>query len=99
MEELDGILSRADSMERTIGAERVKSLRGKRDLVLCAMKKSEEAGCVFSKLWGRLGDDLCAALDEPALNGHLGPDDAEHFARRVADYWSDLASADGSLEE
>ena len=52
-EELDGILSRADAMERTIGAVRVEALRRKRVLVLSSMEKSEEAGRAFSKLWGR----------------------------------------------
>jgi hypothetical protein len=98
-EELDGILSRADAMERTIGAERVDALRQKRALVLSAMEKSEKAGRAFSKLWGRLGDDLRATLDEPTLNGHHAPDEAKRLGQRVAEYWGELVSAAGSLEQ
>jgi hypothetical protein len=98
-EELEGILSRADAMERTIGAERVAVLRGKRTNVLTAMEKSEEAGRAFSKLWGRLADDLRACGEDSSANAHLIADGIEQLTQRVAEYWRDLDSAGGSMEQ
>jgi hypothetical protein len=98
-EELDGILSRADSMERTIGTDRVDVLRRKRALVLSAMEKSEEAGRTFSKLWGRLADDIRASNDDATVNGHHAADEAEWLTQRVVKYWRELNSTSGSTEQ
>jgi hypothetical protein len=98
-EELHGILSRADAMAPTIGAGRVAVLSQKRAAALSAMERSREEGRAFSKLWGRLGDDLRATCNSPATNGHHVADEAEERTKRVLDYWRIVRSAVGSLEE
>jgi hypothetical protein len=81
-------------MEQTIGPERVATLIQKRAGVLSAMQKSEEAGRVFSKHWGRLGNDLRATLEGSAPSSHQ----ASNEAVRVAEYWCELDSVAGSVE-
>jgi hypothetical protein len=96
-DELNGILSRADALEQTIGTERVAELRRKRGLVLCAMEKSENAGREFSKLWGRLADDLRSTLGETqSIFGH-GAAEGDRLTQQVAVYWRELISAGGYI--
>ena len=98
-EELDAIFSRSDAMAQTIGVERVELLRKKRAAVVSAMERSELAGHEFSKLWGRLADDLRASLDDVVDTGDSTADDAGRLTHRVAAYWAELTSATGSLEQ
>ena len=98
-EELDGILSRADTMERTIGPSRVEALRHKRTLIQKAMEESEAAGRSFSRLWGRLAHDLRVVLGHSPAHGHEVADEADKLTNAVAGYWSELDSAPGSVNE
>jgi hypothetical protein len=98
-DELNGIFSRGDSMARTIGEDRVERLREKRADVLSAMEKSEQAGHAFSKLWGRLADDLRASLDDVVADGESAADDASRLTHQVAAFWAEVISATGTPEK
>src|SRR5207302_4963820 len=57
-EELLEVLATGDSMEPAIGADRVESLRARRDKLAEAMNASEEAGRAFSREWGTLAEQI-----------------------------------------
>jgi hypothetical protein len=97
-EELEGILSRADSMEPAIGCERVAALREKRSFMLSAMAKSEEAGRAFSKHWGHLADDLRKGLEQESGQNHKAKDVTE-YTRLVESYWQDLLKPHGTEQD
>jgi hypothetical protein len=98
-EELDAILSRGDTMRRAIGDDRVDALHRKRVSLQNAMKESETAGRTFSKLWGRLADDLRAALANTTPPRLDSADEADRLTQAVMVYWRDLQTTHGSLEQ
>ena len=68
-DELSGIFSVGDCMEKTIGKHRVAEVESRLGDVLKAMAKSEEEGRNFSKLWGQLADDLRTIDTDAKLAG------------------------------
>ena len=95
-EELEGVLSRSDSMEPTIGSERVAVLQQKRSVMLSAMAKSEQAGRAFSKLWGHLADDLRKSQAQATGESHLTKEDVIQHTQLVESYWCDLVRPNGT---
>jgi len=69
-DELLEVLATGDSMEPAIGADRVESLRGRRNQLAEAMNASEEMGRAFSLEWGSLAEQM-ARLD-PKFSATLG---------------------------
>ena len=98
-DELAGMFAVGDFMTRTIGQKRVEELQRRREAVLNAMEGSEEAGRVFSRLWGRLGDDLRATLSGGLLADQPAAEESERLTRLVAGYWRELGSNTGSMEQ
>ena len=94
-DELSGIFSVGDCMEKTIGKDRVEEVKRRLNEVLKAMGKSEDAGRKFSMLWGRLADDLRTIDTEAKLAGLSASEERTKFERQVEEYWRNL-KADGS---
>lgn len=94
-EELLEVLATANSMEPAIGAERVESLRGKRDRLAAAMETSEKAGGAFSKEWGALAETM-AGLD-PSFSATPGglPSDEDPRTMEIGRYWRELRAGFG----
>ena len=89
-DELLEVLTTGDSMEPAIGADRVESLRGRRDRLAEAMNASEEAGRAFSREWGALAEQM--ARQDPKFLATPGQLPAEEDARtqEIERQWSGL---------
>jgi hypothetical protein len=98
-DELAGMFAVADFMASTIGVTRVEELQRRRKAVLSAMETSEDAGKAFSRLWGRLGDDLRATLSGSPLPDQPAAEESEQLTRLIAGYWHELDSKSGSMEQ
>ena len=94
-DELSGIFSVGECMEKTIGKDRVEELKRRLNEVLKAMGNSEDVGRKFSLLWGRLADDLRTMDTEANLAGLSATEERTKFERQVEEYWRNL-KADGS---
>jgi hypothetical protein len=94
-DELLEVLATGDSMEPAIGAERVQTLQGKRDLLAGAMTASEEAGRGFSREWGALAEQL-ARLDVrfSAATGRLPAED-DPRTLEIGTHWRGLRAVSG----
>ncbi len=97
--ELDGILAVGDSMSPTIGENRVQELQTKRQAVLKAMDGSQKAGALFSRLWGRLGDDLLAIQSGTPIFYPSGAEQGEELSRRIGEYWRELDAKTGERSQ
>lgn len=98
-DELEGILSRGDAMKETIGSQRVEAFQTQRGLVLKAMEKSEATGKLFSKLWGRLADDLGASFNVTESSGQMLAVESTRLTEHVSSYWESLMAEGGSQNE
>jgi hypothetical protein len=89
-EELLEVLATGDSMEPAIGADRVESIRARRDQLAEAMNASEEAGRAFSREWGALAEQM-ARLDSKfsATPGQL-PAEEDLRTQEIERQWGGL---------
>jgi hypothetical protein len=92
-DELLEVLATTDSMEPAVGAERVESLRERRDRLAEAMNASEEAGRDFSREWGALTEQF-ARLDPrfSTLPGRL-PAEEDLRTQEIERHWRVLRAA------
>jgi hypothetical protein len=94
-DELLEVLATGDSMEPAIGADRVESLRRRRDQLSAAMKASEDAGRAFSREWGALAEQI-ARLDPKfsATPGQL-PAEEDPRTQEIERHWGAMRAASG----
>ncbi len=98
-DELQEVLATGDSMEPAIGAVRVASLRGRRDLLVKALSASEETGRSFSREWGALAEKF-ARLDRnlSSSEGRL-PAEEDPRTQEIERQWIALRSLSGREQE
>ena len=94
-DELLEVLATGDSMEPAIGADRVESLRGRRNQLAVAMNASEEMGRAFSREWGSLAEQM-ARLDPKfsATPGQL-PTGEDPRIQEIERQWGALRGVSG----
>jgi hypothetical protein len=98
-DELLEVLATGDSMEPAIGADRVASLRARRDQLAEAMSASEETGRAFSREWGALAEQI-ARIDRnlSTTEGRL-PAEEDPRTQEIEKQWSALRALAGQERE
>src|SRR5208283_5949885 len=86
-------------MEPAIGAVRVASLRGRRDLLVKALSASEETGRSFSREWGALAEKF-ARLDRNLSSSESRlPAEEDPRTQEIERQWIALRSLSGHERE
>ena len=95
LDELREVLTVVDSMERAIGADRVKVLQELRQVLWEAMNVSEDAGKKFSLAWGGLEEQFTLLRPEYATDLSRLPAEEDARTLELDKLWKSVRTATG----
>jgi hypothetical protein len=98
-DELQEVLATGDSMEPAIGADRVASLRARRDLLVQALSNSEEAGRLFSREWGALAERIARRDQDASSTKSQLPVEEDLRTQEIERQWAALRGLSGHQRE